>query len=130
MSSQGPELRIGDAEREAAVTALGEHYAAGRLTKEEFDERSSRAWEARTSSAMWPLFADLPRTDTRSAARDAPPHGRRHGAGRPWWVVLFVPVLMFLVVLTVITHLPIVLLAVVVWLLWARRHGMRRRYFG
>ena len=37
---RGPELRIGDAEREAAVTALGEHYAAGRLTKEEYDERA------------------------------------------------------------------------------------------
>ena len=38
-SRPGPELRIGDAEREAAVTALGEHYAAGRLTKDEYDER-------------------------------------------------------------------------------------------
>ena len=38
--SQGPELRIGDAEREATISALGEHYAAGRLTKEEYDERS------------------------------------------------------------------------------------------
>ena len=36
----GPELRIGDDDREAAVTALGEHYAAGRLTKEEYDERA------------------------------------------------------------------------------------------
>jgi hypothetical protein len=40
------EMRIGDAEREAAVTALGEHFAAGRLTKEEYDERSGRAWTA------------------------------------------------------------------------------------
>jgi dihydropyrimidinase len=31
-----PQLRIGDAERDSAATALGEHYAAGRLTKEEF----------------------------------------------------------------------------------------------
>ena len=38
-----PELRIGDDEREAAVTALGEHYAAGRLTKDEYDERAERA---------------------------------------------------------------------------------------
>ena len=133
MSQQGPELRIGDAEREAAVAALGEHYAAGRLTKDEYDERSGRAWSARTSSALWPLFADLPRTETRAAAGDPPPHGRRQGSGRPWWVVLFVPVLMVLVVLTVLTHLPIVLLAVVAWLVWGRGHhrqSMRRRYFG
>ena len=62
MSSTGAtEPRIGDAEREAAVTSLGEHYAAGRLTKEEFDERSDQAWAARTAAGLWPLFADLPR---------------------------------------------------------------------
>ena len=137
MNQQGPELRIGDAEREAAVAALGEHYAAGRLTKEEYDERSSQAWTARTGSELWPLFADLPRTDARSAAGEPPPRENRRPSGRPWWVVPFVPVLVFLVVLTVVTHLPIILLAVVVWLLWARRpgmwvhrHGMRGRHFG
>lgn len=128
MNQQGPELRIGDAEREAAVAALGEHYAAGRLTKEEYDERTARAWTARTGSALWPLFADLPRTAGPSPAADAPPDGRRRGAGRPWWVVPFVPVLLVLVVLTAATHLPLFLLALVVWLLWARRHGGRRRY--
>lgn len=55
-----PELRIGDREREAAVSALGEHYVAGRLTKEEFDERTAVAWRARTSSQLAPLFVDLP----------------------------------------------------------------------
>ena len=34
----GPSLRIGDAEREAAAQALGEHYAVGRLTRDEYDE--------------------------------------------------------------------------------------------
>ena len=53
-------MRIGDAEREAAVTALGEHYAAGRLTLEEYDERTSRAYAARTLADLWPLFRDLP----------------------------------------------------------------------
>ncbi|QNN53351.1 DUF1707 SHOCT-like domain-containing protein [Nocardioides mesophilus] len=55
-----PDLRIGDAEREAAISALGEHYAAGRLDKEEYDERAAIAWTARTVSALRPLFADLP----------------------------------------------------------------------
>lgn len=137
MNEQGPELRIGDAEREAAIAALGEHYAAGRLTKEEYDERSARAWAARTGSALWPLFADLPRTDGRSAAGEPPPREHPRGPGRPWWVIPFVPILMFLVVITVVTHFPIILLALVVWLIWtrksgmrARRHGMRGRYFG
>ena len=54
------QLRIGDIEREAAVTALGEHYATGRLSKEEYDERATVAYEARTLAALQPLFADLP----------------------------------------------------------------------
>jgi hypothetical protein len=54
------QLRIGDIEREAAVTALGEHYATGRLSKEEYDERANVAYEARTLAALQPLFADLP----------------------------------------------------------------------
>ena len=54
------ELRIGDRERDAAVTALGEHYVAGRLTKDEYDERSAVAWRARTNSDLAPLFVDLP----------------------------------------------------------------------
>lgn len=56
----GSELRIGDQERESAVNALGEHYAAGRLTKEEYDERAAVAYAAKTESSLRPLFADLP----------------------------------------------------------------------
>lgn len=63
-----PELRIGDTEREAAGSALGEHFASGRLTREEYDERSSAAWSARTNSDLWPLFVDLPAAQV--------PHGR------------------------------------------------------
>ncbi|HUA30142.1 MAG TPA: DUF1707 domain-containing protein, partial [Streptosporangiaceae bacterium] len=39
----GPDLRIGDAEREAAAASLREHYAQGRLTLEEFNERLDAA---------------------------------------------------------------------------------------
>lgn len=55
-----PDLRIGDADREGALAALGEHFAAGRLTHEEYDERASRAIEARTAAEVAPLFDDLP----------------------------------------------------------------------
>jgi hypothetical protein len=54
------DLRIGDHEREAALTALSEHYAAGRITKQEYDERSGLVWQARTNAQLWPVFADLP----------------------------------------------------------------------
>ena len=82
--STGPELRIGDAEREAAVTALGEHYAAGRLTKEEYDERGRPGLGGPDASALWPLFADLPRP-RRPARR---PAAAAAAPGRPSGLVV------------------------------------------
>lgn len=55
------QIRIGDAERDAAASALGEHYAAGRLTKDEYDERIDRVWAAKYEDDLVPLFSDLPR---------------------------------------------------------------------
>ena len=55
------QIRIGDAERDAAAAALGEHYAAGRLTKDEYDERIDRVWAAKYEDELVPLFSDLPR---------------------------------------------------------------------
>jgi uncharacterized protein DUF1707 len=52
--------RIGDAERDRAVGFLQEHMAQGRLDHEEFDERLSRALQARTEADLQPLFEDLP----------------------------------------------------------------------
>lgn len=57
--TSGP-VRVGDAERDQAVSALGDHFAAGRITREEFDERSEQAIGARFGSDLAPLFADLP----------------------------------------------------------------------
>ncbi|MBD0292855.1 MAG: DUF1707 domain-containing protein [Jiangellaceae bacterium] len=54
------QLRIGDAEREHAASALGEHYATGRLSKEEYDQRVEKVWAARFQADLEPLFADLP----------------------------------------------------------------------
>ena len=52
--------RIGAAERESAVRALQVHYQAGRMTPEEYEDRSVRASRAMTWAEMAPLFADLP----------------------------------------------------------------------
>jgi hypothetical protein len=58
---QQPDLiRVGDAERQQAVTALGEHFAAGRLDQEEFDTRVRTAYAARTRVDLRGLFTDLP----------------------------------------------------------------------
>ena len=53
-------IRIGTAEREQAVKALGEHFAQGRLEPSEFEERMTAAYAARTASELDRLFDDLP----------------------------------------------------------------------
>ncbi len=53
-------VRIGDAERDEAIRALSEHFAAGRLDREEYDDRADVALTARTWSDLMPLFRDLP----------------------------------------------------------------------
>ena len=52
--------RIGDTERDKAVSYLQEHLAAGRLDQMEFDERLTTALSAKTADELDPLFADLP----------------------------------------------------------------------
>jgi hypothetical protein len=54
-------IRVSDAERDQAVAELSEHYQAGRLTLEEFDDRSNLALRARTGSDLSALFTDLPK---------------------------------------------------------------------
>ncbi|MBI1758354.1 MAG: DUF1707 domain-containing protein [Actinobacteria bacterium] len=55
-----PAVRIGNAEREAAARALGDHFAAGRLDQAEFDERVGAVYAARTHAELAVLFTDLP----------------------------------------------------------------------
>jgi hypothetical protein len=56
----GPDLRIGNAEREAAATHLREHYAQGRLSLEEFNQRLDAVFAAKTQQQLHALIADLP----------------------------------------------------------------------
>jgi len=55
------DLRIGDAERDAVMTQLREHFAAGRLTFDELTERIDAALTAKTQRQIDALMADLPR---------------------------------------------------------------------
>ncbi len=60
-------LRAADQDREETVGLLREHYAQGRLTMEEFEERSEAAYAARTLGELRPLVEDLPATSERPA---------------------------------------------------------------
>jgi hypothetical protein len=54
------EMRASDADRDLALAELSEHFQTGRLTQEEFDDRSGRALRARTGRELSELFGDLP----------------------------------------------------------------------
>jgi Domain of unknown function (DUF1707) len=134
------ELRIGDQERDAAVSALGEHYVAGRLTKEEFDERSAVAWQGRTSSDLAPLFYDLPPLPAPQRPAPAAPASKamaRTTRGRSGGVPV-IPVLMLVLIVALASELPVwpllLLLVVYLWVrvsFWrgqARRQARRGRH--
>lgn len=96
-------VRIGDAERDQAVSDLGDHFAAGRLTRAEFDERADQAMQARFSSDLAPLFVDLPQP------APAPPEPTRRAAGGPppWaYAMWLLPFLAVAVVASVLLHAP------------------------
>ncbi|MGW5250896.1 DUF1707 SHOCT-like domain-containing protein, partial [Streptomyces sp. NPDC004129] len=52
--------RIGDQERETAARQLGEHFASGRLTKSQLDERLGVVLAAETAPALNEALHDLP----------------------------------------------------------------------
>jgi hypothetical protein len=55
-----PSLRIGDRERDAVAAELQEHYAHGRLTLEEFNQRLDAVFAAKTQDDLSRITADLP----------------------------------------------------------------------
>lgn len=67
-----PPIRIGNAERTAAMRALDEHLAAGRLGVEEYGDRSAAAANATVAGDLAVLFTDLPA-----------PHPELPGVGGP-----------------------------------------------
>lgn len=66
---------MSDAERDQAVAELSEHFQTGRLTQDEFDDRSTRALQARTGDNLRALFTDLPLTTTETTAAPSPSSG-------------------------------------------------------
>jgi Domain of unknown function (DUF1707) len=58
-----------DADRERAVRALREHFAAGRLERQEFEQRVDHAYATRTRGELRRLLSDLPRPGGARIAR-------------------------------------------------------------
>jgi len=73
-------IRASDVDREHATARLREHFAAGRLTSGELDERISAALNAKTYGELRQLMADLP-----EPAPAAPRAAQRpYPAAPPW----------------------------------------------
>ncbi len=56
-------IRISDADRERVTSRLREHYAEGRLSAEELDERVTATLNAKTFGDLRGVMADLPDPD-------------------------------------------------------------------
>jgi hypothetical protein len=54
------DVRASDADRETTARQIRDHFAAGRLTEDELDERLSAAYAARTVDELQRVRADLP----------------------------------------------------------------------
>jgi Domain of unknown function (DUF1707) len=118
-------LRVGDVERDSAVSALGEHFAAGRLTHEEFDERSTAAWSARTAGELTALFTDLPRPHVATAVPSPRQLSRR--PRRPRFPLL--PALALAVGVAILTEVSFFVVLLLTWVafVWVVRPALVRR---
>jgi hypothetical protein len=72
-------MRASDADRDAVVSDLSEHFQAGRLTAGELDERTGQALTARTFGELRELLADLPATRPASRPASRVPLGASSG---------------------------------------------------
>jgi Domain of unknown function (DUF1707) len=79
------EMRASDADRDAVLSELSEHFQAGRLTAAEFDERAGKVLAARTWGELRDLLRDLPSalSGPRPAATVPPAASPERPSGRP-----------------------------------------------
>jgi hypothetical protein len=148
----GGPIRIGDQEREDAVTRLGAHYEAGRLSAEEHQERVGEALQAKTAAELAALFADLPGQHQAGGEQAGAPQGEwtgpwggrgPGGSGRPPWAArgpfgkIPFPLLIALAVIGVLASigcvvggghppvLPLLLIVAGIFIVKKRRQGRR-----
>ena len=81
----GFNVRVGDAERDAAAAQLREHYTVGRLTLDELNERLDQVFAARTRADLSAVTRDLPHVSALST--DSPAGTSRLAAtsGQSGW---------------------------------------------
>jgi hypothetical protein len=121
-------VRIGDAERDQAISTLSDHFAAGRLTREELDERVDQAMAARFDADLRPLFADLPRpAPTGPTVRPVPAYssGLAIAFAMLFWLV---PLLLVIGLIVAVAGGPTGIIWGLIWVLILTKLFSRRRY--
>jgi hypothetical protein len=130
MASDHP-IRASDRDRDTVVDTLRDAYTAGRLTLEEFNERTAAAYASRTWDDLRELTADLPVQPVLGAdipERDAPrvpalpsapplPAPPPHTPPRPaqrGHAGMLIPFVMFWFLVALVTHSPAAVAAPVV----------------
>ncbi|HEV2452057.1 MAG TPA: DUF1707 domain-containing protein [Streptosporangiaceae bacterium] len=100
-------IRVSDADREEVAARLREHFAQGRISSEELDERITAALSAKTAGDLRRVLTDLPGPSPVQQAGPAVPWGRPGGprGGFPVGVFRRGPRLLPLVVFALIASL-------------------------
>jgi len=109
-TSQHPPLRASDAEREHSLERLREHWLAGRLTLEEYEERCDEVNQARFLHELAHTSRELPMPPP--IARPLPP---RQGNGGVVSFVLGVTAMMLLVFTVGLAFIITLPMSVVAW---------------
>ena len=135
MTNERPPIRIGTAERDAAMKALDAHLEAGRLDVDEYGERSARASVATTAPELAELFDDLPAPHpvlpgiagpVPSVAPPPTPPARREPSGLQVWgprLMAITPFLALGLFLLTKTWVVFLLIPVVAVLLGSQQRG-------
>ncbi|WP_067683372.1 DUF1707 SHOCT-like domain-containing protein [Nocardia miyunensis] len=130
--ADSPDIRIGTAERETAMRRLSDHFAAGRLSVAEFDERSAVVAGAVTHGDLVGVFADLPEpaTQPQQSASSSPRQrraGRAEVRGAAMGLTVIVALVLFFVLHTWLWFLLIPAAAILLGPSGRRDQGQRRR---
>jgi hypothetical protein len=80
----GFNVRIGDADREAIAAQLREHYADGRLTLDELNERLDQTFAAKTKTDLDVVMRDLPHVARPLTDAPAAGFGNTGWQGQAW----------------------------------------------
>jgi uncharacterized membrane protein len=103
-------IRISDADRDRATAQLRDHFAEGRLTTDELDERVTAALNAKTFGELRRVMADLPGPALTPPRAQPPPRaapGPRAGVAAPPWALRRRPRILPLVALALLAALLI-----------------------